>query len=81
MVDGAFSMRATSGSGKRFPGGPKCYFRGKEVPAFTCCSPKGGIMSDLLKQILENIDSFDIFPHVPGDTLPLLLLDGHVSRL
>ena len=26
MVDGAFSMRANSGSGKQFPGGPKCNF-------------------------------------------------------
>ena len=26
MVDGAFLMRANSGSGNRFPGGPKCFF-------------------------------------------------------
>ena len=47
MSDGAFSMHANSGSGKRSPGGPKCCFRGKDDPAFICCSPKGGITSDL----------------------------------
>ena len=74
-------MRANSGSGKRFPGGPKCYFQGKEVPAFICCSPKGGITSELLKEILERMDSFDLFPRIPGGPLPFLLLDGHGSRL
>ena len=39
MVDGDFSMRANPGSGKRFPGGPKCSFRGKEVPAFKSPHP------------------------------------------
>ena len=40
MVDGAFSMHANSGYGKRFPGGTKCCFQGKEVPSFIYCSPK-----------------------------------------
>ena len=81
MVDGDFSMRANSGSGKRFPGGPKCSFQGKEVPAFICCSPKGGITSELLKEMLERMDSFNLFPRIPGGPLPFLLLDGHGSRL
>ena len=51
MVDGDLLMRANSGSGKLFPGGPKCCFQGKEVPEFICCSPKGGITSELLKKI------------------------------
>ena len=81
MVDGDFSMRANSGSRKQFPGGPKCYFQGKEVPAFICCSPKGGITSELLKEMLERMDSFDLFPRIPGGPLTFLLLDGHDSRL
>ena len=74
-------MRANSGYGKRFPGEPKCYFQGKEVPVFICCSPKGRIKSELLKEMLERMDSFDIFPCIPGGTLPFILLDGHGSRL
>ena len=81
ISDGAFLMRANSGSGKRFPGGPKYCFQGKEIPAFICCSPKGGITSDLLKQMIERTDSFDVFPRVPRGPLPFLLLGGHVSRL
>ena len=77
MVDGAFSIRANSGSRKLFPGGPKFSFRGKEVPEFICCSPNGGITSELLKKILERMDSFDIFPRVPGGHLPFLMLDRH----
>ena len=52
MVDGAFSMHANSGSGKQFPGGLKCCYRGKEVPAFICCSPKDRITSEPLKQMI-----------------------------
>ena len=81
MVDGAFSMRANSGSEKRFLGGPKCCLKGKEVPAFIYCSPKGGITSELLKQMLERMDSFDLFSHVPSGPLPFLLLDGQCGRL
>ena len=81
MAYGDFLMHANSGSGKRFQGGPKCSFQGKEVLAFICCPPKGGITSDLLKQMLERMDSFNLFPRVPGGPLPFLMLDGHVSRL
>ena len=81
MVYGAFLMRANSGSGKRFTGGPKCSFRGKEVPAFICCSPKGGITSEILKKMLERMDSFNLFPRILGGPLPFLLIDGHGSQL
>ena len=31
--------------------------------------------------MLERMDSFNIFPRIPGGPLPFLLLDGHSSRL
>ena len=38
-------------------------------------------MSELLKKILERMDSFDPFPRVPSGPLTFLVLDGHGSRL
>ena len=81
MVDGGFSMRANSGYVKRFPGEPKYCFRGKVVPAFICCSPKGRITSELFNKMVERMDRFNIFPRVPGGPLPFLLFDGHGIRL
>ena len=72
-----FTLRNNHGAGKRHPGGPKYMFRSKEVPAFICCSPKGGITSTLLMKMLERMDSLALF----GGPLPFLLLDGHGSRL
>ena len=31
--------------------------------------------------MLERMDSFNLFPRIPGGPLPFLLLDGHGSRL
>jgi hypothetical protein len=80
MVEGDDSVRGNYGPGKRYPGAPTCNFRGKVVPPFLCCSPKGGITSELLKGMLERMDSLDLFPRVEGGPLPFLLLDGHGSR-
>ena len=74
-------MRRNHGPGKRYTGGPTCIFRGKEVPAFVCCSPKGGISSDLLMQMLKRMDALDLFPRLHGGLLPFILLDGHDSCL
>jgi hypothetical protein len=80
MVEGDDSIRANYGAGKRYPGAPTCNFRGKLVPPFVCCSPKGGITSELLRDMLERMDSLDLFPRTEGGPLPFLLLDGHGSR-
>jgi hypothetical protein len=80
LVEGDDSIRGNYGPGKRYPGAPTCQFRGKTVPPFVCCSPKGGITSELLKAMLERMDSLDLFPCEQGGPLPFLLLDGHGSR-
>ena len=81
LVPGEFFMRRNHGPGKRYPGGPTCIFRGKEVPAFVCCFPKGDISSDLLMQMLKRMDTLALFPRLHGGPLPFILLDGHGSRL
>jgi hypothetical protein len=35
--------------------------------------------SELLKDMLERMDSLDLFPLMEGGSLPFLLLDGHGS--
>ena len=81
LVDGEESVRGNYGAGKRYPGGPSCSFRGKIVPPFICCSPKGGITSELLKQMLQRMDELELFPRTLGGPIPFIQLDGHGSRL
>jgi hypothetical protein len=80
MVEGDNSIRGNYSPGKRYPGAPACTFRGTVVSPFVCCSPKGGITSELLKSMLERMDSLNLFPPAEGGPLPFLLLDGHGSR-
>ena len=45
-----------SEKGKRFSGGPTCMIRGKEVPCFCRWSEKGGITSEILRDILQTLE-------------------------
>ena len=73
--------RLNYGRGIYFPGGPKCTFRGHEIPCYITTSPKGSIISEILKDILMYIDKIGVFPRNKGSPTPFLLLDGHGSRL
>ena len=78
-IDGQELMKNT-GENKHYPGAPTCHFHGKDIPAFVCCSPGGGITSDLLTEMLKRMDGLDLFPRKEGGPKPFLLLDGHGSR-
>ena len=68
------------GDDKAMPGGPKCTVNGKYVPCFVGCSPKASITSQLLAQMLMQLDTLNIFEQ--SETIkPFLLLDGHHSRM
>jgi hypothetical protein len=67
------------GEGKVYPMGPNCSFNGKNVPCFCCCSESGSITGTLLVQMLQAIDSCQVFDRTTGLS-PFLLLDGHGSR-
>ena len=56
------TMEDNFGLGQRYPGGPTCIFRRKLVPCFVCVSEKGGITSELLKQMLQRMDQLNLFP-------------------
>jgi hypothetical protein len=60
-------------------GGPVCTYLGKKIPCFVGCSPKACITSTMLAAMLEIIDSHEVFDRSEGT--PVLLLDGHHSRL
>jgi hypothetical protein len=70
-----------SGQGKRFPMGPTCFFRGKEVPCVVANTENGSITSELLASFLEHMDKLELFPRTDPNVKPFLLLDGHGSRL
>ena len=61
---------ANYGPGNRFPGQPRCYIRGIEVPSYVVCSEKGSITLTILRGMLERLDSLRIFPRDAGKPLP-----------
>ena len=61
-------------------GGPTCKFNDVEIPCFVCVSPNASITSELLAQMLKQIDSFNLFPRSEELGVPFLLVDGHHSR-
>ena len=74
-------MNLNMGEGNYYPGGPKCIYNGKEVECLTFCSESGGITGDILVKILTYFDSIDLFPRSHDGPIPVLLVDGHQSRL
>ena len=69
------------GEGKYYPGGPKCKYRGKNVDCLTIASESGGITGKILVKVLEYCDGIDLFPCINDGPIPMLILDGHQSRL
>jgi hypothetical protein len=69
------------GEGKYFPNGPTCTYRGKTIPCATYITESGGINGEILVSVLRTLDDLDVFPRVPGGPVPVLIIDGHESRL
>jgi hypothetical protein len=69
------------GEGKYYPGGPKCKYHGKTVACLTFASESGGIARKILVKVLEYFDGIDLFPRINDDPIPMLIVDGHQSRL
>jgi hypothetical protein len=61
-------------------GGPVCTFRGKRIDCYCTCSPNASITSAILTDLLRTIDKHQVYDRLQG-TKPLLLLDGHHSRM
>ena len=69
-----------SGNGCYYPGGPECIYRGKKVPALVRWNESASITTHILVEMLQTIDSLNLFPR-ENNVRPFLLLDGHRSRL
>jgi hypothetical protein len=69
------------GEGKYYPGGPKCIFNAKVVDCLTFASESGGITGNILVDILKYFGQIDLFPHVDRGPIPVLIVDGHQSRI
>lgn len=59
--------------------GPVCKFKGKELACFVTTSPKASITSQILADMLHEIDKNNLYDRSEG-AVPFLLLDGHHSR-
>lgn len=73
-------IKKNTGKGKRFPGGPKCMFQGKEVPCFVRFHESGGITGEILLEIFKTMEHHQLFheARLNGKT-PFVLMDGHGS--
>jgi hypothetical protein len=67
------------GKGKVAGGGPRCNFRGIDVPCLVQYSLHGGITPTILINCLKLMDDLKLFPRVDNKK-PFVLLDGHDSR-
>jgi hypothetical protein len=59
-------------------GGPTCTYLSKIILCFIGASPNASITSQMLEEMLEELDKSKIFDREDGST-PFLLLDGHHS--
>ena len=69
------------GKGKYYPGGLTSTFNGKTVDCLTYVFQSIGITGDILVDILTYFDQIELFPRVEGGPIPVLIVDGHQSRL
>ena len=73
------SIAENTGMGKKFPGGPICHFRGKDVKYLVFSSEGGGINSVRLNQCFDYMDKLQIFDCTIAKSV--VVCDGHESRL
>ena len=79
--DNKIDYEMNVGEGKYYPGGPKCKFNSKVVECLTFGSESGGITGEILVGILQYFDEIDLFPRQRDGPIPMLIVDGHQSRL
>jgi hypothetical protein len=60
------NLEANIGVGKQYPMGPTCLFKGKKIPCFCCCSDSGTITGHLLTEMLQYIDSHNVYDRSTG---------------
>ena len=66
---------------KKCPGDPPCSVNGKKISPFVTFSPYGGIISQILADMLKWIDDYMGLPRTEDGRTLCISLDGHLSRL
>ena len=56
-------LKNNFGENGLLPGGPSCFYKGIEVPAFTTFSEGGGIDGNILCEIFKRIDDLGLYDH------------------
>jgi hypothetical protein len=81
-IDGEYEFfKNNFGEGKIFPGGPKCVYKGKDVPCFVRFCDKGGMTGEILTEVFKTLDDLQLFDEDRKEgKIPFMLLDGHSSR-
>lgn len=69
-----------TGKGKLFPTGPECTYKGKTIPCMCQWSKNGSMTGQILKEVVETLDSYRLFDHSNGKK-PFFLLDRRNLRL
>jgi hypothetical protein len=62
-------------------GGSTCTFCGKEIPCHINVSPNASISSEMLAEMLSDMNGAEIFDQLTDGPKPFLLLDGHHNRM
>ena len=68
------------GPGKYLLYGPACHHSGKTIPCATFVWGGGGMIAEILVNILVIFNKFELFPRIEG-AVPFILLNGHLTRL
>ncbi len=80
---GVINFQAKTAQGKFWLNEPKCKFnhKDKDVKCLTFDSESGGITSKILVSTLHSFDDIDLFPLIPGGSIPTLIVYDHHSQL
>ena len=66
------------GSGKYYPCGNSCTYKGKTVPCLVEFSEGGGISGNILMNVLSKLDDLKLYDNDRKNVIiPALLVDGH----
>ena len=69
-----------TGKGKRYHCGPQCTYKGIVIPCMCQWSKNGSITPDILKEICETLDSYNVFRRSTRRK-PMMIINGHSSSV
>ena len=80
IEDQDYFWKNSNGMKKRYPMGPTCTYKGRQVPCCVVCNETDTITSSILLSVLKHIDKYAPLKRSPGN-YRFIVLDRHRSRL